>query len=70
MINSPCLNCPDRRPACSSKCDKYTQFRVEFDKQKEWLKTTKSNYYIFHNRPYLHTSKSSREKERHGLKIR
>ena len=29
---APCLNCPDRAPACHSSCEKYISFRKEKDR--------------------------------------
>lgn len=27
----PCLNCPDRKPACQSRCEKYLAAKAEHD---------------------------------------
>ena len=36
-MNAPCKNCPDRRPHCHSRCDKYIEyvkFREDVRKRK------------------------------------
>lgn len=32
---APCLNCPNRKTLCHSKCEKYKAFRSEMDKINE-----------------------------------
>lgn len=43
MIESPCLNCPDRIPACSGKCEKFKAFAEEKEKEKAFLKSYRTD---------------------------
>lgn len=31
MLNSPCKNCPDRYVGCHAECEKYKDFRKNYD---------------------------------------
>ena len=39
-MNAPCKKCPDRKPACHGKCEKYqtwlAEYRREQAAEKEW----------------------------------
>lgn len=62
MSANACKDCPDRYPACSAHCPKYAEYRAELDKKKEYLNMARDRNYPQHNRPFLHKSKSARER--------
>ena len=33
-MKTPCIDCDDREPGCHGKCDRYKEWRVEFDAEK------------------------------------
>lgn len=37
-MTQPCYKCQDRRQNCHARCEKYTAFRAELDKQREYNK--------------------------------
>lgn len=60
-MNNPCMNCTNRYPACSCHCDKYAEFRQDFDKRKAWLIEQNQKDYAFYNRPFMKIGKATRE---------
>lgn len=44
--NAPCGDCKERYFGCHSHCDKYSEFKKDWEKRKQWLKS----YYAFDTR--------------------
>jgi hypothetical protein len=65
MIINPCKDCPNRHCACSSTCEKYAEWRKEYDAEKKWLQDNKYRFSTTHNKPFLRNSKSDRERKQH-----
>lgn len=42
QINFPCKNCPDRKPACQSHCEKYLEAKVAHEELKEKIQKMKA----------------------------
>lgn len=36
-IKSPCKDCSARKPACSSNCERYKEFKVNLEEAHKWL---------------------------------
>lgn len=49
-LKAPCLNCPDRKEGCHSKCKKYIQFRKELDIINETEQKRKQTNQVFYSR--------------------
>mgnify|MGYP007004264932 FL=1 len=62
-MTNPCKGCSDRHCACSTTCEKYLEWRKEYDEKKEWLKENKYRFSTTHNKPFLRNSKSDRERK-------
>lgn len=41
LIQSPCINCPDRKVGCHTDCEKYIAFRAENERLKAELLASK-----------------------------
>lgn len=48
----PCKGCADRFCACSSTCEKYAEWRKEYDAEKKWLQDNKYRFSTTHNKPF------------------
>lgn len=41
MTKSPCKDCESRKVGCHSQCEKYLNFRDEYEKQKKTIRENK-----------------------------
>ena len=46
IIPNPCKDCPSRYHGCHSKCDKYKEWKAEWDKIKEKERIRKDQLYF------------------------
>jgi len=60
MLNSPCLNCENRKELCHSICNDYKEYRNNLDKKKEDI--TKGNFINKYIIGYLSENKLARSK--------
>ena len=44
MVQAPCKNCSDRHIKCHSSCEKWLEYREEFEAEKAIIIKEKSNY--------------------------
>lgn len=44
-VQSPCLECKERRAACWDRCERYIKYKAELQKGKDFLKGRKNPAY-------------------------
>lgn len=58
---TPCMGCEDRYPACHGHCEKYKEWRAEFDAKKaEGMKIYELNYGLASQRINGHNKATNR----------
>lgn len=65
MKKPPCgANCPDRKPACQSRCEKFAEWKVEIEDRKAKVRKAKARYSLLDDFKIDAVTKSGGRKEK------
>lgn len=64
MVTAPCKDCKDRFVGCHSSCDKYKEFRINLDEEREKTREEKKMIYALYENRTKRVEKALKKKNR------